>query len=76
MDIKNELLWRIYTIMFLVVVFAMVIFGRAILIQTQETDKLMAMADSLYVSYRPVMADRGNIIAEDGSLLATSLPYF
>lgn len=76
MDIKNELLWRIYTIMFLVVVFAMFIFGRAILIQTQETEELMAMADSLYVDYRPVMADRGNIIAEDGSLLATSLPYF
>lgn len=76
MDIKNELLWRIYTVMFILMAVAMVIFGRAVMVQTVEGDKWREMADSLYIDYRPVIADRGNIMAADGSLLATSLPYF
>lgn len=76
MDIKNEILWRIYTLMVLIVLGAVFIFGRAIHIQTVQGDKFRSMADSLYVDNRPIMADRGNIMAEDGSLLATSLPYF
>jgi cell division protein FtsI (penicillin-binding protein 3) len=76
MDIKNEILWRIYVVMFVIVALAVVIFGRTVTIQTIEGKKWRSMADSLYIDYRPVMADRGNIMAEDGSLLATSLPYF
>jgi len=62
--------------MFVIVAIAVVIFGRTVSIQTIEGEKWRSMADSLYIDYRPVMADRGNIMAEDGSLLATSLPYF
>lgn len=76
MDIKNEILWRIYTLMVLIVLGAVFIFGRAIHIQTVQGEKFRSMADSLYVDNRPIMADRGNIMAHDGSLLATSLPYF
>ena len=76
MDIKNEILWRIYTVMFILIAVAMVIFGKAVYIQTIQGEKYLSLADSLYIDYRPVVADRGNILAEDGSLLATSLPYF
>lgn len=75
-SIKNEILWRIYAVMFILVLIAMIIFGRAVQIQVVEGEELIRKADSLYIDYRPVVADRGNIMAEDGSLLATSLPYF
>lgn len=45
-------------------------------IQVVEGKHWRAVADSLYIDYRPVIADRGNIFAEDGSFLATSLPTF
>jgi len=45
-------------------------------IQVVEGKHWRAVADSLYIDYRPVVADRGNIFAEDGSFLATSLPTF
>lgn len=76
MDIKNEILWRIYLVMLGVVVFAMLIFMKTIKIQVVEGDKWRAKADSLYVKYRPVKAERGHIFSADGSLLATSLPFF
>lgn len=76
MDIKNEILWRIYTVMFLLIVGGMIIFGKAVRIQVVEGEALRKYAEEKHYEYRSVNADRGNIIAEDGSLLATSLPYF
>ena len=76
MDIKNEILWRIYLVALLFILFAVGIFVRTARIQIVEGDKWRKQADSLYVAYRPVSADRGNIYADDGSLLATSLPTF
>ncbi len=52
------------------------IFGTAIRIQVTEGEDLRAEAAEQNFKYRAVDADRGNIIAEDGSLLATSLPYY
>jgi cell division protein FtsI (penicillin-binding protein 3) len=52
------------------------IFGTAIRIQVTEGVALREEASRQNFKYRAVDADRGNIIAEDGSLLATSLPYY
>jgi len=76
LDIKNEILWRIYLVALLFILFAVGIFVKTAQIQFVEGEKWRARADSLYVAYRPVSADRGNIYADDGSLLATSLPTF
>lgn len=76
MDIKNEILWRIYLVALLFILFAVGIFVKTAQIQLVEGDKWRARADSLYVDMRPVNADRGNIYSDDGSLLATSLPTF
>ncbi len=76
MDIKNEILWRIYLVALLFILFAVGIFVKTAQIQFVEGEKWRAHADSLYVDLRPVSADRGNIYSDDGSLLATSLPTF
>lgn len=76
MDIKNEVLVRAYIVLAVMVLAAVVIFTKAVRIGVIEGEKWRAMGDSLYVDYRPVDAQRGNILAIDGSLLATSLPFF
>ena len=77
MDIKNEVLYRIYGIVFgFVVPIAIVLCYRTVEIGIIEGAKWRAKGQELYVDSRPVEAERGNIFAEDGSLLATSIPYF
>ncbi len=74
--VKNELLIRVYVVLFVIVLAAIAVFAKAVKIQVFEGDKWRAKGDSLYVKYKPVFAERGNIMAEDGSMLATSLPFF
>lgn len=76
MDIKNEMLWRIYGVLLAVVLFALLIFGRAVKISVFEGEKWRTMSKEEHVKFMSVEAERGNILAEDGSLLATSLPFF
>jgi cell division protein FtsI (penicillin-binding protein 3) len=76
MTIKNEVLIRVYVLLFLVVVVAVVIFAKAIRIGVVEGDKWREQGKKRYVQIRKIEADRGNILASDGSLLATSLPFF
>lgn len=76
MDIKNEILWRLYMVLLVVICLALVIFLKAVKIQVVEGHHWRERSDSLHLKYQDINADRGNIFAEDGSLLATSLPYF
>ncbi len=75
-NIKNEILYRIYPIAGLVVALGLIVFGKAIYIWQVEGEEWRAQAKKEYVKYDTLEADRGNIFTDDGSLLATSLPYF
>lgn len=75
-DVRNAILWRIYVVMLMTIVAAVVILLQIGKVQYMDGDELRAKADSIYIALRPVEAPRGNILAESGSLLATSLPYF
>lgn len=76
MDVKNEILVRVYFVLVVIVLLAMGIFAKAVSISAIEGERWRAKGDSLYVKYKTVEAERGNILAEDGSFLATSLPFF
>jgi len=45
-------------------------------IQVAEGDKWAKMAEEIMFDYRRVKATRGNIYSDNGSLLATSLPFY
>jgi len=45
-------------------------------IQFVEGDKWTAMAEEIGLQFRTVKATRGNIYSDNGSLLATSLPFY
>jgi cell division protein FtsI (penicillin-binding protein 3) len=55
--------------------------GAAVLVQAAriqmvEGEHWRSLADSTTLAYVPIDAERGNILSSDGSLLATSLPFF
>ncbi len=76
MSIKRDILWRVYLAMLFVVVLGGGILFKTFQIQHVEGSHWRALADSLTTAYLPIDAERGNIFASDGSLLATSLPFF
>ncbi len=76
MDIKNEVLYRVYIVLFLVIIAAVAIAVKTVQISVVQGADWRKKLDSLYVKSIPVEAPRGNILTADGSFLATSLPSF
>ena len=75
-EVKRELLIRVYIVALAMVGVACLLFYKAAKISIVEGDHWRSMGDSLYLKYMPVIADRGDILAADGSLMTTSLPFF
>ncbi len=75
-NIKNEVLIRTYVVLLMIIIAAVTIYVRAVHVVVVEGSKWRARADSSYVFNMPIEPIRGNIMASDGSLLATSLPFF
>ena len=76
MEVKKDILWRVYLIFLGIIVFSIMIIGKAVFIQTAEGEYWKGLSDSLHLEYREMDADRGTIFAEDGSMLSTSIPFF
>lgn len=76
MNIKKSILLRVRLSFLVVTMIACAIFYKINKIQIVEGDKWRKMSDEINLQYRPVKATRGNIYSADGSLLATSLPFY
>ncbi|MCX3263606.1 penicillin-binding protein [Pedobacter agri] len=76
MNIRANILLRVYLAFGLIVLFALAVFLRLGQVQFVQGKKWRAMADSLSTRYVNVEATRGNIYSNDGSLLATSVPEY
>ncbi|MBK7408250.1 MAG: transpeptidase family protein [Saprospirales bacterium] len=74
--IRNEVLYRLYFVVAMMVIAAVVIFAKAVQISVLEGDYWREKSIDKYVQFRKLEADRGNILSSNGSLLATSLPFF
>lgn len=78
MDVKNEVLYRVYFLLFgLVIPVAVLLVYRTVTIGVVEGEEWRnrALLENV-IKERTIEAERGNILAEDGSLLATSVPIF
>lgn len=76
MDIKNDILWRVYLCFICIAVLGIVVLGRVAYIQYAQGDYWRSVGDSLQLKYMPVLAERGSIYSEDGNILSTSVPIF
>jgi len=75
-NIKNSILIRVQVAFLLVCIFAGAITYKIFHIQMVDGKKWEQMSKDISLQYRKVKATRGNILADDGSLLATSLPFY
>ena len=76
MEIKRDILWRVYLSFLGVVILSFVVLGRAFYIQHVEGDHWRSMSDSMHQKFVELDAERGTIYSEDGQMLSTSVPYF
>lgn len=76
MNIKKSILIRVRIAFLAVVLFAICVAAKIGHIQFAEGDKWKQMAEDIMFDYRTVKATRGNIYSDNGSLLATSLPFY
>ena len=76
MDVKRDILWRVYLSYLLVVVACLFIFGKAVYIQQVQGPHWRSMSDSLHQKLDEIEAERGTIYSEDGQMLSTSIPQF
>ncbi|MGN6163831.1 MAG: penicillin-binding protein [Flavisolibacter sp.] len=76
MEIKRDILWRVYLSFIGVVVLSFIVLGRAFYIQNVEGDHWRSMSDSMHQRFIELDAERGTIYSEDGQMLSTSVPYF
>jgi cell division protein FtsI (penicillin-binding protein 3) len=75
-NIKRSIVLRVRVVFILVALAACAIPYKIVVVQFKEGGKWKAKAEQVNFQYRAVPATRGNIYAMDGSLLATSLPFY
>jgi len=76
MEVKKDILWRVYLCYLGILAVAVVILVKIFFIQHVEGTYWRNMADSLHDRYVTIEAERGTIYSADGRMLSTSIPYF
>jgi cell division protein FtsI (penicillin-binding protein 3) len=76
MNIKKSILVRVRVAFLAVVIFAICVAAKVGHIQIAEGEKWAKIAEETMFDYKTVKATRGNIYSDNGSLLATSLPFY
>ncbi len=73
---KDTIIARTGIVYAVVVVMAVAVFARIVILQVFQADKWASMADKVVYRHQPVKASRGDILASDGRILASSVPYY
>lgn len=76
MEIKKDILWRVYVCFICIVLLGVCVISRAFYIQKVQGKFWRAEGDSLHLKYLPIDAERGTIYSADGNMLSTSVPIF
>jgi cell division protein FtsI (penicillin-binding protein 3) len=76
LEVKKDILWRVYLCFLGIVVFSFVILGRAVYIQQVQGSYWREQAKDQQQKFVEIDAQRGTIYSEDGRMLSTSTPYF
>ena len=76
MEVKKDILWRVYMSFIGIMLLGLLILGKAVYIQQAQGDKWLAMAKAQEQKFFDIQAERGSIYSDDGSMLSISVPYF
>ncbi len=73
---KDQIMKRANRLYLLVIFFSFIVFARIILLQYIQSERWAAMADKVVFRREADRARRGDILAADGRILASSVPYY
>jgi cell division protein FtsI (penicillin-binding protein 3) len=76
MDIKKDILWRVYVCFIGMVVLCLCVLGKAIYIQRVEGNYWRSLGAKKSIKEEDIIPERGTIYSEDGNMLSTSIPIF
>jgi cell division protein FtsI (penicillin-binding protein 3) len=76
MSLKKEIVWRVGVIYIIMLAFAILVVGKIVYLQMIEGGKWKEKAQSLTLKDITIESNRGDILAADGRLLASSVPYY
>lgn len=76
MEVKRDILWRVYLSFLGITALSCLVLGRAFYIQRFQGNYWRSMGDSMHQRFIPLDAERGTIYSADGQMLSTSLPQF
>ncbi len=76
MEIRKDITFRFGIIYFLAVLAGVIVAVKILAIQTMDTARWEEIARNLRNNTTEIPAKRGNLCADDGSILATSIPYY
>ena len=75
-DPKTSCMIRTFLVYIAVLAVGIAILAKAVMVQTKEGDELRALAEHVETRFDTLQASRGDILACDGSLLATDVPIY
>jgi cell division protein FtsI (penicillin-binding protein 3) len=76
MEVKRDILWRVYLCFIGITLLSLVVLGKVFYIQHFQGAYWRGLSDSLHQKFVEMDAERGTIYSEDSSMLSTSIPYF
>ncbi|MEP6844799.1 MAG: penicillin-binding protein [Panacibacter sp.] len=76
MEVKRDILWRVYVAYIAIAIVCVFIFAKAFYIQQVQGHMWRSISDSLHLKMQSIEADRGTIYSADGQMLSTSVPQF
>ncbi|MBS1746735.1 MAG: transpeptidase family protein [Bacteroidetes bacterium] len=76
MEIKKDILWRVYLCFIAIAIICACVIGKAFYIQQLQGAYWRNTSDSMHTRIEEVDAERGTIYSEDGQMLSTSIPQF
>jgi len=76
MEVKRDILWRVYLCFIGITMLSFVVLGKVFYIQRVQGAYWKGLSDSLHQKFIEMDAERGTIYSEDSSMLSTSIPYF
>lgn len=76
MSLKSDILWRVAVLYIIMALIGLAVIGKALYIQLAEGKKWSSRVEKYTERTMQIPANRGNILAADGRLLASSVPYY
>ncbi len=76
MAVRDEIVWRSAVVYFVIVLLAIALLVRILILQYVQRGKWSAMSEKYIYKTAEMPANRGDILARDGRLLASSVPYY